>query len=197
MSMGDGDFVEESQGEKDMFQLGEDSWADYQDRFVPLENQLINDLSTLQRTKPQARGRAGAEVRQSFDENYDKVSATNTRRGADPSSGSAMMGLNDASVAEAKLQTRATTSSDQAVDDAYYGGQRQVMSMGQGVRSDSAGLTSVGAGLSANANNIQAQSKAYGKNAMYGAAGTVIGAGGRRYMESKKPRLDETKVDKT
>lgn len=183
MSMGDAPQVAESEGEKEMFQLGKDTRADYLERFVPLENELITELSSIQDKRPQSRGRAGAEVRQSFDENYNIVSAQNTMRGADPSSGAAMMSLGDASVEEAKLQTKATTSADQSVDDAYYAGQRQVMSMGQGVRSGSAGLASVSAGLNANLENITAQSKAFEKNAMVGAFGTVAGAAGRKGLE--------------
>ena len=179
MSMGDAPQQGESKGEKEMFQLGKDTRADYLERFVPLENELIDNLSSIQDKGPQARGRAGAEVRQSFDKNYDTVAASNTMRGADPSSGAAMMGLGDASVEEAKLQTRATSTADQSIDDSYYAGQRQIMNMGQGVRSGSAGLSSVSAGLDANQANIAAQAKAFEKNAMVGAAGTVLGAGGR------------------
>ena len=183
MSMGDAPQMEESQGERDMFALGQETRADYLERFVPLENELIANLSSIQDKRPQARGRAGAEVRQSFDKNYDTVSLQNTLRGADPSSGAAMMGLGDASVEEAKLQTRATSTADQSIDDSYYAGQRQIMNMGQGVRSGSAGLSSVSAGLDANQANIAAQARSFERNAMVGAGGMVIGAAGRRGLE--------------
>lgn len=183
MSMGNGDYVDESQGEKDLLQLAEDTYSDYKDRFIPLENQLIENLSNLQDRKPQSAGRAAATTRQSFDKNYKDVTLGNTTAGYDPLSGKNTMGLADASAGEGVLQTRATTSSDQAVDDAYYSGQRQLLQMGQGIRSGSAGLSTISAGLNANAENIRAQSDAYGKNAMYGAVGTTLGLAGRAGLE--------------
>jgi len=195
MSMGDADQVAESEGEKEFFALGKEVYADYKDRFIPLENTLIKELSTIQDKGPQSRGRAGAEVRQTFDKNYDLISGKNTMRGADPSSGAAMMGLGDASVEEAGLQTRATTSADQGVDDAYYEGQRSIVGLGVGNMTDSVCLSGVSARLDSNLANIKAQAESYEKSAMYGAVGTVAGAAGARGLEDGWFNTDE--VDKT
>lgn len=177
MSMGDTEYIAESEGEKDMFKLANETWGDYKERFVPLENELISRSESIQGKRPQVTGRAAAETRHQYDSVYNDRSVTNTIRGADPSSGAAMMGLGDISVDEAKSQSGAVIRADQSVDDAYYGGQRRVMAMGQGIRSGSMGLAHTSATLDANAARIAQEAAASKKLETFGAAGTGAGIG--------------------
>ncbi len=180
---GDGDYVQESEGERMMADLSEEQWQDYQDRFIPLENQFMKRVDNIRDERDLAVGRAGATVTQAFDDTHKNVIDMNTRRGAAPGSGMFNAGLADASVAEAKSKGTAMVGADRNTEKRYYAGKQQVVNMGRGVATDAnLGMRTM-AGLDAATARSDAQAASTVNRAMWDAAGTAAGVAGRWGLE--------------
>ena len=183
MSAGDSDYVQESEAEKQMAELAGEQWDDYKERFVPLENEFMGTMDEIRNERPLATGRAANTVTQAYDSAYDTVSMNNTSRGADPSSGSSMMGLAEVGTREADDKAGAVVKADQSTENRYYAGQQQVVNMGRGVATEAnLGMRTM-AGLDAAEARSNAQASATETSARVGAFGTVTGAAGRAGLE--------------
>lgn len=180
---GGGGYVEQSEGERQLADLADEQWADYQDRFIPLENAFMDRMEGIRDQRPLATGRAAATVTQAFDPAYDEAGRTMIRRGAAPGSGAFAGGLADIAAAEGKSRGSAVVSADRDTENRYYAGQQQIVNLGRGVATDAnIGMRRM-AGLGDATARADAQASMTESEAIHGAIGTVAGAAGRKGLE--------------
>lgn len=176
--------VKVSQGERDLADLSEEQWQDYQSRYVPLEKHYAEQLDRIPDQRPLATGAAAADTAQAYDGAMGEARGAQFAAGVNPNSGRSVMGLADATGKRAAATAGATTSADQTTDDRYWGGQSQLMALGQGQSQQAnlgyratAGLDSAGAVSQASADALRDESR-------WNAIGTAVGVGGRYGLDA-------------
>lgn len=169
--------VQQSPGERAQADLAEKQWQDYQDRFVPLENDYQKQLDRIRGDRPLATGRANTDVNQAYDAAQKNMRTSQFSNRVNPNSGRATMGLADLTTDRATGASGAMTNADQATEDRYYAGQNQLVALGQGQATNAnVGFRDYAALSSSNEIN-KAQAHQLTDAARWNAAGTVAGVG--------------------
>lgn len=182
---GGGDYVEESPGERALADLSEDQWEDYQDRFIPIEHAFMDRVDDIRDERPLAVGRGAATATQAYDDAYDTVNNQNMQRGAAPSSGAFMAGLDSVGMKEADTKGRMMVGADRETEERYYAGKQQVVNLGRGQSTQASLGMRRSAGLDAATARSDARAASTVTNAKWGATGTLAGVGTRMVGEKK------------
>ena len=187
MCSGGPDYVEENDYERALFEQSEKMWQNYQDKYIPLENQVIEQM--------QAKRSAGYKQ-------HSKDQAVNAARmqtsgtalsgpGMDPSGGGFMMASNEAQNTSGTAGAYGAMAGLQSAEDQYMSGMMGISQAGRGQQATAMqGMSN----LAANQAGIDAAELA-AKNSIrqskWGALGTMAGAGGMVY--GKKQGLFDKK----
>ncbi len=141
-----GNKVQESEAERALAEVAQQRFADYKQRWQPLQKRAAEFVSSLgkddsiERTK--AAGQANLATRKAFSDAEDQLEAGAQARGIRSDSARAKLGKVALGNAEATSQGIGQVAADQSVDDAYAQGLAKIMAMGRGASSDAiSGLT--------------------------------------------------------
>lgn len=175
------DYVKENEYERELFRQSEKLWQSYQDKYIPLENQVIEQIQ----------GKRSAGYKQhSMDQavNAARMEQPGTALvgpGMDPSGGGFMMASNEAQNTSGTAGAYGAMAGLQSAEDQYMSGMMGVAQTGRGQQAEAlSGLNS----LAANQAGIDAAelaAKQTVKNARWGALGTMAGAGGMMYGKNQ------------
>ena len=149
--------------------MARDQWADYQKRFIPLENKFIDMVHKKPWQYERARGMAGADIAQAAAPN-SRLLATSS-----PNSGASIMDFADNTAAYGTSLSRATNDVTNSVTNQHYAGLMKAVNLGRGI-ADSADL---GIRNAAAASSEQALAQARAQNTeragLYNAIGSGVG----------------------
>ncbi len=183
------DYMEENEYEKELFSQSEKLWKSYQDNYVPLENQVIEQTQAKRSAgyKQHSTDKAVNAAR------MEQPGTALTSAGMDPSGGGFMQTSNDAQNVSGTAGAYGAMAGHQSAEDQYMSGMMGLSQAGRGQQSEAlSGLNS----LAANQAGVDAAELAANqtvRNARWGALGTMAGAGGMMYGYQQgwfKPKTD-------
>lgn len=134
--MGDAPEVRESSQQRAFAELAAKRFADYRQRWLPLQRQLMSDVQDMGRAdsaeRVEAAGKAAADTSIRFGEAKGKLESALTGSGAGPGSGKFKMAQAGLATDEAASKGLGMAAADSAIDDAYLQGLASIASMGRG-----------------------------------------------------------------
>ena len=186
--MGGGNSVQETPAQQALAEHANNLMADYQKRWAPVQQRMIETTQTMGREGSSAReaaaGRAGADVEARFGQAGQKLQAGLNTTGAGVGSSKAKLAMGGLSLDKAAAKGQNISLSDQAITGAYMQGLSSIAAMGRGERAQ------VNAGLADQANMSARQAAQDAdislQNRMGNAqlAGQAVGLG---FSQARKP----------
>lgn len=182
MSGGGGNDIEQTPEEKALGEIAVNRWNDYQQRFVPVENEYIEAVQKTDSDFSEARGRTTSAVQQAFAPAEDDLSDNLFAQGITPDSGKGVTAMNALGQDRGLSMGTGLNETDVAVDNQHIQGLQNVVQMGQGQAAESlGGMGRVAA--DATQDSINRANQSYqNRQAGLHLAGTVAGAGTQAYM---------------
>jgi len=164
MSGGGGGGTEVTEEERGLAETGAAKWNDYQQRFVPVENNIIEQIKATPEKAQELAGIANADVHQQF----EPVSTSTNLRG-----------LVDAYDRQGKVLANAVPKAAGSVNDTQMQGMLKMAAYGRGL-SDQAALSTYKVGSNATQTAVNAANKKAAKETdMLSSVGTAVGMGTR------------------
>lgn len=175
---------EQTAEEKALGEIAIERWNDYQNRFVPIEDQYIEDVQKTDADFEDARGRTTAAVNMAFDGAEDKVKQNLFASGVAPDSGQFIDAMDGISEDRGLSLGTGLNESDIAVDTQHLKGLQSVVQMGQGQAGDAiTGMGNVAADATRDA--IERAERSFeNRQAGLHLVGNVAGAGAASYANS-------------
>lgn len=134
--MGDAPEVKETSQQRAFAELAAKRFADYRQRWLPLQRQLMSDVQEMGRAdsteRVEAAGKAAADTSIRFGEAKGKLESSMTSGGAGPGSGKFKMAQAGLATDEATSKGLGMAAADSAIDDAYLQGLASIAAMGRG-----------------------------------------------------------------
>lgn len=124
--------IEETQAERALAEVSANKWVDYQEKFVPLENQYMQSVEDLNSdaTKQRVRSNAASKVYgQASGQNFG-LSKSTFGAGLDPTSGRFKTKSNALQRAIQKTADNAANNSEFAAENSYIQGMGNIVAMG-------------------------------------------------------------------
>ena len=182
MSGGGGNDVKQSPEERELGRIAIERWNDYQNRFVPVENEYIQSVQKTDSDFSEARGQTASAVQQAFAPAEIDLSNNLFAQGITPDSGKGISAVQALGRDRGLSMGTGLNETDVAVDNQHLQGLQNVVQMGQGQAADSlAGMGQVAA--DATRDSIDRANRSYqNRQAGLHLAGTVAGAGTQAYM---------------
>lgn len=122
--------------EKAFSEMAANRMADYRTRWLPAQQRLSEVMTNMGKPdsseRQELRGKAVADTGIKFDKAADQVRATGENRGIGASSTAAKLATTGMGSDEAASKGIAVDNSNQTVDNAYFSGLTQLMSLGRG-----------------------------------------------------------------
>ncbi len=169
----DDDYVESNPYEDQMVEQSQKMWEDYQKNYVPLENEMIDQI----------KGYRGGAYQQSQKDKAVNAARMNTPGtvtaglGMDPSSGTFASSSIQAQQQSGLAGGMGAMSGLQTAEDAYAGGMMGLSQMGRGQQASAIGGSANLASHQAGVDAAELSAKQYANSAKWGAAGSVAGMG--------------------
>lgn len=169
-SDGDDDYIEPNPYEEKLVEVSEQMYQDYQQNYVPLENEMIEQIE----------GYRGESYQQSQKDKAVTAARMSTPGtvtaglGMDPSSGTFIQASNSA---QQQAGTAGAMSGLQTAEDAYLGGMMGMAQMGRGQQATAMSGTSNLAAQQAGVDAASLAAQQQANSAMYGAFGSMAGLG--------------------
>lgn len=178
MSSGGGsNEVKETAAQKESARIGLAQQARWEDKFKPLENELIADVKDTGPERRMALGDAASATTRQFGLQKPKVEAALTNSGAAPGSGRFNTAVTGMGIDEGTARGSNQAGANQAINDNYYAGLNSLAQLGRGEQADAVqGLSHV-AEMSGRQAESDAQVSAGNRAGWQSAAGTVAGLG--------------------
>ena len=177
MCSGDDDYVEANPYEDQLVEISEKMFEDYQQNYVPLENEMIREIES----------KRGADYQQSM--KNEAVTAARMASpgtvtvgaGMDPSQGSFIQASNQAQQQAGTAGAMGAMSGLQTAEDQYLSGMMGMAQMGRGQQATAMQGTSDLAAQQAGVDMAELSAQQYANAAKWGAAGSVAGMGAAYY----------------
>lgn len=181
------DTPEQTPEERALGEIAIERWNDYQNRFVPIEDQYIEDVQKTESDFEDARGKTTAAVNMAFDGAEEKVKDNLIASGVAPDSGQFIKAMDGITEDRGLSLGTGLNESDIAVDTQHLKGLQSVVQMGQGQAGDALdGMGSVAADATRDAID-RAERSFQNRQAGLHLVGNVAGAGAAGYMNSSSP----------
>ncbi|MGH8444915.1 MAG: hypothetical protein ACREVL_06585 [Solimonas sp.] len=181
MSMGGGQEVKESQDERARAQIAAEQYQRWEEKFYPMENQLIADVKDSATERRQALGTTASQVTRAFGRARPQAEAGLTAGGARPGSSRFNLGLAGMGQDEGTTLGFGKVATGNMIDDQYYAGLQSLAAMGRGQQARAvAGLSSL-ADMSAQQALSDAQNSAANRAAYAQTIGKVAGGVAKHY----------------
>lgn len=136
--MGGGDSAKETPAQRAMAEHANNLMADYQKRWAPVQQRMIETTQTMglegSSAREAATGRASADVEARFGQAGQKLQAGLAATGAGVGSSKGKLALGGLSLDKAAAKGQNVSLSDQAVTSAYMQGLSSIAAMGRGER---------------------------------------------------------------
>lgn len=134
--MGDAPEVKESSQERAFAEIAAKRFADYRQRWLPLQRQLIESTQAMGRAgsneRVEAAGDAAIDTAVQFAQAKGALEGAMTSSGAGTGSGKFKTAVAGMGTDEATSKGLGMAAADQAIDDAYVQGLTQIAAMGRG-----------------------------------------------------------------
>ena len=167
------EYQESNPYEDELVRQSELMWEDYQTNYVPLENQMIEDIEGYRSEEHKAyqkdRGATTARM-----QTQGTVTAG---AGMDPSSGTFMSASNSAQSQSGTAGALGASMGLSTAEDQYIGGMTGMAQMGRGQQATAMEGTSNLASMQAGQDAAELAAQQTISSAKWGAAGTTAGAG--------------------
>lgn len=185
--MGGDNGVEETPAQQALAQHANNLMADYQKRWVPVQQRMIETTHLMGREGSAAReaaaGRAGADVEARFGQAGQKLQAGLNASGAGVGSSKAKLAMGGLSLDKAAAKGQNVALSDQAITGAYMQGLSSIAALGRGERAQvNTGLADQ-ASMSAKQAAQDAQISLQNRMGEAQLAGQAVGLGFSAYMK--------------
>ncbi|WP_420588247.1 hypothetical protein [Bacterioplanoides sp.] len=175
----DPDYAEQNEYEKALIEQSESMWADYQENYVPLENQVIKEVE----------GKRSAGYQQ-----YSKDQAVNAARmqtpgtvtvgaGMQPGSGSFARASQSAQQQSGAAGAMGAMAGLQSAEDQYMSGMMGLAQTGRGQQASAMSGYSSLAANQAGTDMAELMAKQQVSSARWGAVGSMAGMGASAYMK--------------
>ena len=189
MSGGGGNDVKQSPEERELGRIAIERWNDYQNRFVPVENEYIQSVQKTDSDFSEARGQTASAVQQAFAPAEIDLSNNLFAQGITPDSGKGISAVQALGRDRGLSMGTGLNETDVAVDNQHLQGLQNVVQMGQGQAADSlAGMGQVAA--DATRDSIDRANRSYqNRQAGLHLAGNVAGAATHAYT-NRTPGLN-------
>lgn len=181
--MGGGpDDPEQTPEERALGEIAVKRWNDYQERFVPVENEYIEAVQKTDSDFSEARSRTASAVQQNFAPAEDDLRDNLFAQGLSPDSGKAVTMMNRFGQDRGLSMGTGLNETDVAVDNQHIQGLQNVVQMGQGQAAESlGGMGRVAA--DATQDSIDRSNRSFqNRQAGLHLAGNVAGAGTQAYL---------------
>lgn len=129
---GGSDEVKETAQEQALAQISKEQWNQYQERFVPFENEWIKNVRMDSGDQAKMAGQVNSAVGSEYDKAAGEVAREQFAAGIDPSSGAYKAAMSGMSVGRGEATGKAKGVASQAVDDQTYIGLQNAIAMGRG-----------------------------------------------------------------
>ncbi len=164
-------------------------YADYQKRWLPVQQQFIARTEGNEGAKKAAsEGAANVDVQGRFGDAQQGLNTSLSNRGALPGSGKSIFGNTKFAGDKGQAAGLTRTNVDDVVDRQYMSGLQDIVSMGRGQRATSDQALSTIAGLSGQEATANAEASAQDAAGAGEAIGTGIGIGGSYLL----PKANQT-----
>lgn len=132
MGKGGSNEIQETSEEVELSRIAQESLARYQGPLSLFEDEWMKTIPVTAAEKSRATGQVAAETNTVFDNASQQAQAKSAQMGIDPSSGQARGFGAGVTLNRAKATGRALSTTDQAMDDQYYQGLQNAISLGRG-----------------------------------------------------------------
>lgn len=178
MAKGGGGKVKDTADQKERASIGLAQEARWEDKFKPLEDELIANVRNPEPERRMALGDAASATTQQFGALKPKVEAGLTNSGAGLGSGRFNLAVSGMGIDEGTSRGAGAVNTNNAIDDNYYAGLNSLAQMGRGQQADAINGLSDLASMSGRQAANDAALAAGNRAAWQGAAGTAAGIGG-------------------
>lgn len=170
-----------SGAEETLLGMAHQQWADYQSRYVPLENKFIGVVRKTPGQFERARGMVASDVAQSSDFQANQALRSRLLAGA-PNSGGNVMSMTDSAVARGKTMSAGVTEATTAMQGQQDAGLMKAVNLGRNIQdSSNLGMRNA-AGMATQSALDQAKANQMERAGLYNAVGTAAGMyGGYRF----------------
>ncbi|AXQ30438.1 hypothetical protein D0B54_17920 [Solimonas sp. K1W22B-7] len=165
----------ETAEQREMAAIAAESYDDWQQRWLPLQQEFFADTMDVAPRRRQALGSAGADYAQAFGQAQQGVENRLYASGAAPGSGRYAMGLAGFANDRAQARGQGLAGVDAMIDDQYAQGLQTLIDIGRGERAQALQGLSEAANASQDRAIADAQRALGSRSAMLEAAGSVAG----------------------
>lgn len=171
--------VQETPLQQSQAKVASQQWADYQKRWVPVQNYYINRTQQNQAgRKAMAEGGLNTDVQQQYSKAGDRLTSSLESRGAGIGSSKDIFANAGLSLDKAAAQGSGRSAADIAVQRQYESGLQDIVSMGRGQKATSNQALEQIADLSGERATANAQISEQNAAGLGQAVGTVVGTPG-------------------
>jgi len=179
MSGGGSGKVKETEEEKALARVAGEKWNDYQDRFVPYENEFMSRMEVTDADRDQFKGGIIGQANKSFAESENALLDEQIGKGARPGSGRFQAALNRVMQKRGKSIGYRLTDADNMMDEKRASNLQSVVDLGRGKEMEayrSMGDLATQAHRDAIADGEESRIRSEGNNQAFG---NVIGGAAR------------------
>lgn len=179
MASGSEGQVEETQAQRDMAQIASEKMADYEKRWLPVQENLATKVQEMGKAdsaqRLQAKGGAAADSRAQFGTAADKVEQAQVASGAGVGSGRFNLAQANLATDQARATGMNVATADQHIDEQYLAGLTDLMKLGKGESRAATGNLMNVAQLSGRNAQADAELSAQQRSGMMSNIGSVAG----------------------
>lgn len=181
---GGGDEPKQTPEEAELGRIAVEKWNHYQTKYVPVENEYIEDVQMGESDFAQARGTTAASVQMGFDQAEVDLSNNIFAQGLDVNSSQFISAIDDLGLDRGLSMGTGLNETEMAVDNKHVMGLQSVVDMGQGKSARAVQGMGEIAGMRTHDAIDRANRSFQEKQAGLHLVGNVAGAGASHYMNA-------------